>query len=264
MNIREFYQKTSNSNFHASWISLGLAVVFFIGHVINMIPGPILWITAPFIFFSIAQYIIHRIYESRIKELPDDLFGTNADLLDAEHILLKFLPAPTLRLLLFAPDGSLMGEVRDRNMRWFMWMIPNFLSMLLPKRYELVDHEGRLLAKYHIKMGLFNNMSIMNADGGLIGSYQEKRTFVKIEGMIYKEDGTEWMPVHTPGSLTSFEIVTNDGEKIVSYQQGWMPFEWGRRFKANTPILTFSAHVEEIPRFIIIGFCAATLNHHSN
>ncbi|AOH55277.1 hypothetical protein ABE28_013030 [Peribacillus muralis] len=264
MNIREYYQKISNSNFHASWISLGLAILFFIGHVTSLIRGPIILITSPFIFFSIVQYIIHRIYENRIKELPHDLYGKNADLLDAEHILLTFLPAPTLRLLLFAPDGSLLGEIRDRNMKWFMWMVPNFLSMLLAKRYELVDHDGRLLANYHIKKGLFNEMSIMDEEGSLIGSYEEKRTLMKIEGMIYKEDGTEWMPIHTPGSLNSFEIATKNGEKIVSYQEGWMPLEWGKRFKTNTPILTFSSHVEEIPRFIIFGFCAATLNHRSN
>ncbi|MBR8645952.1 hypothetical protein KEH51_24445 [[Brevibacterium] frigoritolerans] len=88
-----------------------------------------------------------------MKELPEEHIGTNAGLLKNEHVLLTFMPAPTLRLLLFAPDGSLMGEVRDLNMKWFMWMIPNFLSMLMAKRYELVDHEGRLLAKYHIKGG---------------------------------------------------------------------------------------------------------------
>lgn len=130
MNIREYYQKTSNSNFHASWISLLLAIVFFICHIFAMIPGNILLITSPFIFFSIAQFVSHRIYENRMKELPDEHIGTNAGLFKNEHVLLTFMPAPTLRLLLFAPDGSLMGEVRDSNMKWFMWMIPNFLSML--------------------------------------------------------------------------------------------------------------------------------------
>ncbi|MFD6442166.1 hypothetical protein ACFWDG_20765, partial [Peribacillus sp. NPDC060186] len=100
--------------------------------------------------------------------------------------------------------------------------------------------------------------------GGLIGFYQENKSLVKINGMIYKYDGTEWMPVQTPGSLSSFEIKTKEGEKIVSYQEGWMPLEWGKRFKTNTPILTFSSNVEENPKIIIFGFCAATLNHRSN
>ncbi|MFK4391015.1 hypothetical protein CN563_20705 [Bacillus sp. AFS026049] len=264
MNIREYYQKTSNSNFHASWVSLVLAVVFFICHIFAMIPGNILLITSPFILFSIAQFVSHRIYENRMKELPEEHIGTNAGLFKNEHVLLTFMPAPTLRLLLFAPDGSLMGEVRDLNMKWFMWMIPNFLSMLMAKRYELVDHEGRLLAKYHIKRGLFNKMTILDDQGGIIGSYQENRSFVKVNGMIYKEDGTEWMPIETPGSVNSFEIATKDGEKIASYQEGWMPLEWGKRFKTNTPILSFSSNVAERPKIIVFGFCAATLNHRSN
>ncbi|CAH0277002.1 hypothetical protein SRABI96_03863 [Peribacillus sp. Bi96] len=264
MNIREYYQKTSSSNFHSSWISLGMAVVFFICHIFSLIPGNILLITAPFILFSIAQFVSHRIYENRIKELPIGPIELKAGLLKTEYVLLTFMPAPTLRLLLYAPNGSLMGEIRDLNMKWFMWMIPNFLSILLAKRYELVDHEGRVLAKYHIKRGLFNKMTIMDDQDCLIGSYQENRSLLKISGMIYKEDGTEWMPIQTPGSLNSFEITTKDGEKIVSYQEGWMPIEWGKRFKTNTPILTFSSNVEEIPKIIILGFCAATLNHRSN
>ncbi|MFE4239971.1 hypothetical protein ACM6Q7_12545 [Peribacillus butanolivorans] len=264
MNIREYYQKTSNSNFHASWISLVLAIVFFICHAFTIIPGNILLITAPFIFLSIAQFVSHRIYENRIKELPIELIETNTSLLQTEHVLLTFMPAPTLRLLLFAPNGSLLGEIRDLNMKWFMWMVPNFLSMLLPKRYELVDHEGHLLAKYYIKRGLFNKVTILDHQGGVIGFYQENKSLVKINGMIYKFDGTEWMPVQTSGSLTSFEIKTKEGEKVVSYQEGWMPLEWGKRFKTNTPILTFSSNVEESPKIIIFGFCAATLNHRSN
>ncbi|MGE7759873.1 hypothetical protein [Peribacillus sp. NPDC097895] len=264
MNIREYYQKTSSSNFHASWISLGMAVIFFICHIFSLIPGNILLITVPFIFFSMAQYVSHRIYENRVKELPIGPIETNAGLLKTEYVLLTFMPAPTLRLLLYAPNGSLMGEIRDVNMKWFMWMIPNFLSMLLAKRYELVDHGGRVLAKYHIKRGLFNKMTIMDDQDCLIGSYQENRSLLKISGMIYKEDGTEWMPIQTQGSLNSFEMTTKDGEKIVSYQEGWMPLEWGKRFKTNTPILSFSSNVAEIPKIIVFGFCAATLNHRSN
>ena len=51
---------------------------------------------------------------------------------------------------------------------------------------------------------------------------------------------------------------------IVSYQEGWMPLEWGKRFKTNTPILSFSSNVDDIPKIIVFGFCAATLNHRSN
>ena len=86
MNIREYYQKTSNSNFHASWISLVLAIVFFICHAFTIIPGNILLITAPFIFLSIAQFVSHRIYENRIKELPIELIETNTSLLQTEHV----------------------------------------------------------------------------------------------------------------------------------------------------------------------------------
>jgi hypothetical protein len=264
MNIRDYYQKTSNSTFHASWISLVLAVIFFILHALMMISGNILWITAPFILLSIVQFTSHRIYEQRIKELPLEPIETSTALLQTENILLTFMPAPTLRLLLFASNGSLLGEIRDQNMKWFMWMVPNFLSMLLPKRYELVNQKGELLAKYDIKGGLFNKLTIRNHQGNLIGFYREDKTLLKINGMIYRADWTEWMPVQTPAGLNSIEIKTTEGKRVASYQTGWMPLDWGRRFKANTPILTFPTHVEENSKIVILGFFAAALHHRSN
>ena len=219
-----------------------------------MIPGNILLITFPFILFSIVQFVSHRIYESRIKELPDEFIGTNAGLLKNEHVLLTFMPAPTLRLLLFAPDGSLMGEIRDLNMKWFMWMIPNFLSMLMAKRYELVDHEGRLLAKYHIKRGLFNKMTILDDQGGLIGSYQENRSFVKVNGMIYKEDGTEWMPIQTPGSVNSFEMPQKMGKRSFHTKKAGCLWSGGNDSRQIHPYFLFHPMLMKVLKSLSLGF----------
>ena len=266
MNIREYYQKTSVLNFHASWISLVLAIAFFICHAFTLISGNILLITAPFIILSFAQFANHRIYEHRIKDLPVISVETETEFLQNENFLLTFMPAPTLRLLLFAPNGSLLGEIRDRNMKWFMWMVPNFLSILLPKRYELVNHEGQLLAMFNVRGGLSNNVSIMDHRGDQIGYYQEneKNSLVKITGMIYRNDKTDWMCVQTSTGLHSFKIKTSVGEEVATYQEGWMPMDWGKRFKTNTPILTFPSHVDRHSKIAILGLCAAVLHHRSN
>ena len=83
------------------------------------------------------------------------------------------MPAPTLRLLLFDHKGLLLGEIRDQNMRWFMWMIPNFLSLLLPKKYVLFNNKEEIVAKYHLKAGLTNSMTVYNANNQIIGYYKE-------------------------------------------------------------------------------------------
>lgn len=266
MNIREYYQKTSVSNFHASWISLVLAIAFFICHAFTLISGNILLITAPFIVLSFVQFTNHRIYEHRIKDLPVLSVESGTECLQSENFLLTFMPAPTLRLLLFAPNGSMLGEIRDRNMKWFMWMVPNTLSILLPKRYELVNHEGHLLAMFNVSGGLTNKVSIMDHLGNQIGNYQEseKKSLVKIAGMFYKNDKTDWMYVETSTGLHSFEIKTCNGEKVATYQEGWMPLEWGKRFKTNTPILTFLSQVDGGAKVAILGLCAAVLHHRSN
>ena len=66
-----------------------------------------------------------------------------------DHILFAFMPAPTLRLL-FDHKGLLLGEIRDQNVRWFMWLIPNFISLLLPKKYVLMNNKEDIVAIYHL------------------------------------------------------------------------------------------------------------------
>ncbi|MGE7603726.1 hypothetical protein ACQKL5_14725 [Peribacillus sp. NPDC097675] len=171
------------------------------------------------------------------------------------------MPAPTLRLLLFAPNSSMVGEIRDRNMKWFMWMVPNALSILFPKRNELVDHDGQLLALFNVKGVLINWVLIMDHLENQIGYYQEneKNSLVKIKGMIYKDDRTEWMCVQKSIGLRSFEIKTCIGENVATYQEGWMPLEWGKRFKTNTPILTFRSQVDGRDKVALKGLCATVL-----
>ena len=88
---------------------------------------------------------------SRLKQVKE-LFRT-------DHILFTFMPAPTLRLLLFDHKGLLLGEIRDQNMRWFMWMIPNFLSLLFPKEYVLINNkeEDHREVLYESRINEFND-----------------------------------------------------------------------------------------------------------
>ena len=44
-----------------------------------------------------------------------------------------------------------------------------------------------------------------------------------------------------PLILYSLHLQTVDEKKVASFQEGWMPVEWGKRFELNTPIITFSS-----------------------
>ena len=90
-------------------------------------------------------------------------------------------------------------------------------------------------------------MTIYNANDQIIGYYKEswKDSLFKIKGMLYQSDGTEWISVASAASLYSLHLKTVDGKKVASFQEGWMPLDWAKRFEMNTPIITFSSMVDE-------------------
>ncbi|CAH0347305.1 hypothetical protein [Bacillus sp. CECT 9360] len=267
MNIRTYYEKTARMCFHVSWITLIIAAVFFVLHVCHVIGGNVIAETAPFLILSIVNFIGSRIYENRMKDLPEENVVSLISPLETTDILLAFMPAPTLRVLLFHPDGSLLGEIRDRRMQRFMWIIPNTISVLLPKRYVLTNAAGIVLAEYEMKAGIKTMITMMDGTGNRVGYYKEslKESIVRLKGMIYTAEGQEWMPVNVSGLLNKFHMDTTDGKTIASFQKGWMPLEWAKRFKEmNTPILSFHDAATADERIAVFGFCAAAFNHRSN
>jgi hypothetical protein len=266
MNIRDYYQKTAKACFIVAWISLILAILFFMSHILRLFPKEILTLAIPLILFSVIHFIYFRIYDNRVNKLEHKSIETSGELFSTEDVLVVFMPAPTLRLLLFNSDGFLLGEIRDQNMRWFMWLIPNFLSILLPKKFELVNHQGNLLAKYHLTGGLRNSMTIYNVEHEIIGFYQEewKQSWFKIKGKLYNKERTEWIAIQSKPQLYSLQLESVDGKKVAFFQEGWMPVEWEKIFEVNTPIITFSSFINEEERMIVLGFFAAVLHHQDN
>lgn len=263
MNIRDYYKKTAKSCYYVAWITLILAILFFICHILKLFPKDLLTFAIPLIILSIAHFISFRLYQDRVEKLGNEPFETSVELFHVDHILFAFMPAPTLRLLLYDHKGLLLGEIRDQNMHWFMWMIPNFLSLLLPKKYVLLNNKEEVVAKYHLKAGLTNSMTVYNANHEIIGYYNEnwKDSLFKVKGTLYKSDWIEWIVVSSTVSLYSLHLQTVDKKKVASFQEGWMPVEWAKRFEINTPIITFSSIVEESERIIVLGFLTTVLHH---
>ena len=214
MNIRDYYQKTAKACFIVAWISLILAILFFISHIFQLFPKEILTLAIPLILFSVIHFIYFRMYDNRVDKLENKTIETSGELFSTEDVLVVLMPAPTLRLLLFNSDGFLLGEIRDQNMRWFMWLIPNFLSILLPKKYELVNHQGDLLAKYHLTGGLSNSMTVYNANNGIIGNYQEewKKSWFKIKGKLYR-GRREWISIQSKLTALFFTAPVRRGKE---------------------------------------------------
>ena len=47
MNIREYYKKTAKSCYYVAWITLVMAIVFFICHILKLFPKDLLTLGNP-------------------------------------------------------------------------------------------------------------------------------------------------------------------------------------------------------------------------
>lgn len=266
MDIQKYYEKTAKISFYAAMISLIIAILFVVLHLSGRMAGNILWLTLPFIILSLNYYIRFRLYEKRMNDTPINVQSESMKLLDAEHLLIAFLPAPSLRMQFFNKDGAVVGEIRDQDMSWYKWLLPNAVSMLMPKRYGLFDCFGNRLAQFQSGVGLWSNMIVKDHEGNELGRYKEngKKVFVKTTGMISKPDGTDWIPIKI-GGLNSFQLDELNGKKLASFQTGWMPREWGKLFKnPNMPILTFHEKTDLEVKLVTLGFLSAIFHHVSN
>ena len=87
---------------------------------------------------------------------------------------------------------------------------------------------------------------------------------VKLNGVIADRQGQEWVPIAVSGFLQSFEFKDVHGNTAAAFQKGWMPAEWSRRFKVNTPILSLPAGLKPEQKILILGFLAPALNQKDN
>ena len=262
MNIHEYYQVKAGIAFRTSWLCLAAAFFFFLLHVFQIVRGNILLIAGPFLVIASVQFAWSRLYERRQTGNNAACYTPEQGLLEKGDLLLAYLPAPTIRILLFSPEGGLLGEIRDRNMNWYMWLIPNCVSFFLPKRCGLYDPSGNLLAEYRLRGGFRRRTAVLDSRGELLGIYEEdtKRSMVNLNGKIADRQGKDWVPISVSGFLQSFELKDIHGRTAAAYQKGWMPAEWSRRFNVNTPILTLPADTEPEQRILILGFLVTALN----
>ncbi|PLT28701.1 hypothetical protein [Peribacillus deserti] len=265
MNIQNYYKKSSRINYYTSWVSLVIAVSFFVLHIFNKIYGNILYMTGPFIVISAAAYWRFKLNESRGQETQSrpEAFG----LFEESNILLAFLPAPTLRILLFEPGGNVIGEIRDINMKSYLWFIPYPFTELIPRRYGLYDREGTLISNYTVKGIFAEKMIIRNNDEEIIGIYKEElsKSVFKMQGMVFDSTQNPWIPLKAGAWQNGFTLEDCQGKKIGSLQKGIMPLEWAARFKEpNTPILRFHELAEDTEKMAAFGICASLFNSESN
>lgn len=267
MNIKEYYKSAATTSINISIYAALLSVIVFV-ILSRFLHTVYVWeATVPFMLLSCLFYIQFHVNKKRYQEMPDDLEVSDKHLFEHRNVLMTFMPAPTMRIVLFNPRGQCIGEIKDKYAAWYKWLIPNELLIFLPQSYYVLDVRGKKLGSFKISGFLGRNMTVWNSAGERIAAYEEnlKKSLFRYNGVVYDDKRSVRMKVNVSGYLRSFEISSSEGRKLVSFQKGYMPLEWSNRFKElNTPILTFTEETVKDDMIAIYALCAKLLSYSKN
>lgn len=267
MNIKQYYKSTATVYLNISLFTVAICAILFLTFVFVLKIDAVWQTITPFMFLSIVYFICYTLYKKRAETIPHDFQISDKTPLEEKNVLMTFMPAPTMRVLLFNPKGKLLGEIKDSNVSWYKWLIPNTLSTLLPHTYVLTDFNQKVIATFKTGHFLSNYVEILNEEGNLLARYNEnwKKSLFRYNGIVTNVDESIRMNVDISGFLQSFSLSTVEGKTLVSFQKGYMPIEWGRVFKElNTPILTFSDSASKNDQICVYALCSRFFNHNKN
>ncbi|MEH7344785.1 hypothetical protein V7122_13100 [Bacillus sp. JJ1532] len=261
MNIQEYYKKSAMISLNASLASL-VPPILLILYVIIIEPNKnIVLVIIPFLLYSLICYHYYLLNNLRSKEISSVQNHLNdGHLFDKEQVVITFLPAPTLRMQMFDINGNLLGEIRDRQFWPFRWFLPYFLDRVIEKRYGLYDATNQLIGCFILKK---KQIEIADSNFEVLSTCICKPTNKSFTFTFENEKNT----IFVKRSFQFMDIRFFDRNLITigRLRKGWMPLEWGNRFKdPNTPILTFEQPIsaeDKLLTYAILTKLFQSTNH---
>lgn len=260
MNIQEYYKKTALISLNASLASLVPPFLFILYGIIIAPNRNMVLVIIPFLLYSLICYHYYLLNDQRSKEISNLKNQMDDGLLfDKDQVVITFLPAPTLRMQMFDINGKLLGEIRDMQFWTFRWFLPYFLDRFFMKRYGFYDGNNQLIGCFRLKK---KQIEITDADLNVHTTIFCEPTKKSI--IFTFENDKNTIIVKRSFQYMDFRFFHPNFTPIGRLRKGWMPLEWGSRFKdPNTPILTFGTLSSTEDKLLIYAILTK-LFHSSN
>ncbi len=264
MNIQQYYRLAANISLNGSLLALALAALLLLP-LAFLLPGRefILFIF-PLLFYSFLSFQKYLIHKYRSEEIAKTCMAGEAKhgLLREEAMVLQYMPAPSLRLLIFHPGGRLLGEIRDLEHRKIRWFLPYFIDRRLPPVYGLFNEDNQLIAAFRWRKCRLVEIS---------SSFSSGYGFIEREG---KADGKKrWLflygnrsyQIESESFFTDIKFKTGDISNTARLRKGWMPLEWEPYIKnANAPVMSFSKKAKTEDRLTVFAVMTLLLRYHDH
>lgn len=249
MKIQNYYHYAAMTSLHASIVAL--IPPFFlvcIGVTLKQ-HHSILLLTLPFIVYSFISYQIFLVNKHRKEESEESVMERIGESVVGSSMAIQFLPAPSLRMLLFSKNGQLSAEIKDLYQYKFRWLLPYFIDQLFPKTYTFSKSDVGQLYTFILRG---KKIFIMNNVGNkCVASVQRKsiKRYVVETNIPNKE-----VFVQSSSFFMDIKLYNSQGEILARVRRGFLPRIWDEHIKdVNTPILTFSEEVTDFDKVILLS-----------
>lgn len=250
MNIQQYYHFAAMSYLNGSIVALVPVIVLIIPLSIFLPGKEVVWTSIPFFLYSISSYhtyLLHQEHSLGMEEITQ-LNEKKVRLYDSDRYLLAFMPAPSLRMVLFTPEGIAVGELRDVHSAKIRWFLPYFIDKWIPAEYGLYNEENQMVLKFKWRKG---SATVYDVNGNV------SITMVEQKGNHYDANlphDSFYIEVDSERLFTDIQFKNNNNEMIGRVRKGWMPLEWSHLFKdVNTPVLTFDKALVEEERLVLLA-----------
>ncbi|MGG7618178.1 hypothetical protein [Bacillus coreaensis] len=249
MKIHNYYYYAAMTSLHASIVAqIPPFFLVCIGITLKQHYSILLSIL-PFIVYSFISYQIFLVNKHRMEDSEESVIGRSAECVVGSSMAIQFLPAPSLRMLLFSENGQLSAEIKDFYQYKFRWFIPYFIDQLFPKTYTFSKSDVGELYTFILKG---KNILIMNNVGGKCVTRVQRKSIKRyvVETNFAKKE----VIVQSSAFFTDIKIYNFQGEILARVRRGFLPRIWDKHIKdVNTPILTFSKEVSDYDKVILLS-----------
>lgn len=261
MNIQRYYRLKGQAFLNESLIVLFFAIFLLPSFLII---GKMFFLL-PYILMSVYFYQMYLLNEMRSEQTFYSSISSQVEnfsfLFERKELLITFLPAPSLRMCFFVPEGCFSGEIRDLYFHKIRWFLPNFLDRKFAGKYGLFDEKNDLY--FTFRLNGRNGMIVETKNG--LPYIQLKKRMKKNEWIILNDHTEQKIFVKLEWFVTDFKFFDEKGEWLARVRKGWMPLEWEPFINdPNTPVFSFKEGLTSQERLAIFAILIYLYQYHNH
>lgn len=242
MNISRFYQDSAALSLNGSIATLAPAGLIIVGNLLFIKRPELMVMALPFFIYSFVSFhfYLFRMKQSFAigKNMVDNLENNGRSLFDVPYLLVLFQKTQTPELKFFFPNGLLAGTLtRDRKTKFS-----------LGRTYTLYNEDEEKMGCFSVK---HNRIAVYDLGKRYIGCFETKKN----KKLLYDANKKLFCVIDGSSIFMDEKVLTSNWQVAARLRRGWMRVQWLELFPdPNTPVLSFSEHLSEKDKLLIMGF----------